>query len=414
MGVRLALVIGRDGPRRDTVLSCHAQCPRRAGPGFVCVFVRQRPWRRLWCSRRVLWRLWVSPRRLRRGSPRCRPPGLGRPRGQNHRRAFPRIDYPRMRRHSTPSGPRIPHLDPSLQRPGRPASELVHVRIRGVAAQAVDAVRHAGGRVLARVPGEVSATVPRSALTALAGSAGVSDVAPAVEAVPDVVSESVAKSGASTWLNATPATTGAGVTVAIVDTGFGNLSAEVAAGALPAGTTVSPLNNGCSNVKTPSMAPQSPRSSTRWRPARSCNSTASAIRHRFRQAEQDIVSRGIPIVNSSLSFPGDSRGDGSGDADISGRDRPGRPQGRGARIASLATMVRITGAGRSPIVIAMVIPTSTGRRRPTSQTRWWSHLGRAESAYLTWDQWPQSSAPVTLVATPYKCDPSGCQSSTWL
>ena len=95
----------------------------------------------------------------------------------------------------TPSGPRIPHLDPSLQRPGRPASELVHVRIRGVAAQAVDAVRHAGGRVLARVAGEVSATVPRSALTALAGSAGVSDVAPAVEAVPDVVSEGVRNPG---------------------------------------------------------------------------------------------------------------------------------------------------------------------------------------------------------------------------
>ena len=66
--------------------------------------------------------------------------------------------------------------------------------------------------------GEASATVPRSALAALAGSAGVTDVAPAVEAVPDAVSQGVAKSRASTWLNATPATTGAGVTVAIVDT----------------------------------------------------------------------------------------------------------------------------------------------------------------------------------------------------
>jgi hypothetical protein len=102
MGVRLAAVVARDGPRRDTVLCCHAQCPRRVGPGFVCVLVRQRPWRRLWCSQRVLWRLWVNPRRLRRGSPRCRPPSLGCPRGQHHRRAFPRIDYPGMRRHRRP------------------------------------------------------------------------------------------------------------------------------------------------------------------------------------------------------------------------------------------------------------------------------------------------------------------------
>ena len=37
--------------------------------------------------------------------------------------------------------------------------------------------------------------------------------------------------------------------------------------------------------------------------------------------------------------------------------------------------------------------------------------GQSGTAYLSWDQWPQSSAPVTLVATPYKCDPSGCQTS---
>ena len=139
-------------------------------------------------------------------------------------------------------------------------------------------------------------------------------MAPAVEAVPDAVSQGVAKSGASTWLNATPATTGAGVTVAVVDTGFGNLSAEVAAGALPAGTTVSPLNNGCSNVNNTEHGTAVAEIVHQMAPSAKLQLYCIADTTGFRQAEQDIVSRGIPIVNSSLSFPGDSRGDGTGDA----------------------------------------------------------------------------------------------------
>jgi subtilisin family serine protease len=311
----------------------------------------------------------------------------------------------------TPSGPRIPHLDPALQRPGRPASELVHVRIRGVAAQAVDAVRHAGGRVLAQVAGEVSATVPRSALTALAGSAGVSDVAPAVEAVPDAVSEGVAKSGASTWLNATPATTGAGVTVAIVDTGFGNLSAEVAAGALPAGTTVSPLNNGCSNVNNTEHGTAVAEIVHQMAPSAKLQLYCIGDTTGFRQAEQDIVSRGIPIVNSSLSFPGDSRGDGSGDATSAAATVQAARKAGVLWIASAGNNGQDHWSGTFADSDRDGYTDLNGTTSTNESDAVVVPPGQSGTAYLSWDQWPQSSAPVTLVATPYKCDPSGCQTS---
>ena len=137
-------------------------------------------------------------------------------------------------------------------------------------------------------------------------------MAPAVEAVPDVVSQGVQTSGATTWLNASPATTGAGVTVAVVDVGFGNLSAEVAAGALPAGTTVTSLNNSCPNVNSTEHGTAVAEIVHQMAPGAKLQLYCIADTTGFRQAEQDIVSRGIPIVNSSLSFPGDSRGDGYG------------------------------------------------------------------------------------------------------
>jgi subtilisin family serine protease len=324
-----------------------------------------------------------------------------------------RIPVDRLPRNApppTPSGPRIPHLDPSLQRPGRPASELVHVRIRGVAAQAVEAVRQAGGRVLARVSGEVSATVPGSALTALAGSPGISDVAPAVAAVPDVVSEGVAKSGASTWLNATPATTGAGVTVAVVDTGFGNLSAEVTAGALPAGTTVSPLNNSCANVNNTEHGTAVAEIVHQMAPSAKLQLYCIADTTGFQQAEQDIVSRGIPVVNSSLSFPGDSRGDGSGDATSAAATV------QAARKAGVLWIASAGNAGQDHWSGTYADSDRDGYTDLNGTANESDAVvvppGQSGIAYLTWDQWPVSSAPVTLMATPYKCDPSGCASST--
>jgi subtilisin family serine protease len=269
-----------------------------------------------------------------------------------------------------------------------------------------------GGRVLARVTGEISATVPRSALAALAGSAGVTEVAPAVEAVPDVVSQGVSKSGASTWINATPATTGAGVTVAVVDVGFGNLSAEVAAGALPAGTTVTSMNNTCPNVNGTEHGTAVAEIVHQMAPSAKLQLYCIADTTGFRQAEQDIVSRGIPIVNSSLSFPGDSRGDGTGDATSAAATVQAARKAGVLWVASAGNTAQDHWSGTFGDGDRDGFTDLNGTTAANEQDAVVVPPGQSGIAYLTWDQWPQSSAPVTLVATPYKCDPSGCQSST--
>ncbi len=237
-------------------------------------------------------------------------------------------------------------------------------------------------------------------------------MAPAVEAVPDAVSQGVQTSGATSWLNASPATTGAGVTVAVVDVGFGNLSAEVAAGALPAGTTVTSLNNSCPNVNSTEHGTAVAEIVHQMAPGAKLQLYCIADTTGFQQAEQDIVSHGIPIVNSSLSFPGDSRGDGTGDATSAAATVQAARKAGVLWIASAGNSAQdhwsgtfgdgdrdgytdLNGTGTANEQDAVVVPP-----------------GQSGLAYLTWDQWPQSSAPVTLVATPFKCDPSGCQSST--
>jgi subtilisin family serine protease len=281
-----------------------------------------------------------------------------------------------------------------------------------VAAQAADAVRQAGGRVLAQVTGEVSATVPRSALPVIAASAGVADVAPAVEAVPDVLSEGVSKSGASSWINATPATTGAGVTVAVVDTGFGNLSAEVAAGALPAGTAVSPLNNSCADVNNTEHGTAVAEIVHQMAPSAKLQLYCIADTTGFQQAEQDIVGRRIPIVNSSLSFPGDSRGDGTGDTTSAAATVQAARKAGVLWIASAGNNAQDHWSGTFADSDRDGYTDLNGTTSTNESDAVVVPPGQSGTAYLTWDQWPQSSVPVTLVATPYKCAPSGCQTST--
>ena len=74
-------------------------------------------------------------------------------------------------------------------------------------------------------------------------------------------------------------------------------------------------------------------------------------------------------------------------------------------------MVRITGAGHSPIVIMRRLYRDLNGTTSTNESdAVVVPPGQSGTAYLSWDQWPQSLAPVTRVAGPAaKCDPSGCQ-----
>ena len=131
----------------------------------------------------------------------------------------------------------------------------------------------------------------------------------------------------------------------------------------------------------------------------------------FRQAEQDIVSRGIPIVNSSLSFPGDSRGDGTGDATSAAATVQAARKAGVLWIASAGNSAQDHWSGTFADSDRDGYTDLNGTATANEQDAVVVPPGQSGIAYLTWDQWPQSSAPVTLVATPFKCDPSGCQTS---
>jgi subtilisin family serine protease len=303
-------------------------------------------------------------------------------------------------------GPRVAHLDPALVRPGRRAAERVHVQISGSAGPAAAAVRRAGGRVLARAPGEISATVPRSALASLAGAAGVADVAPAVQAVPDAVtSQGVQASGASTWQAA--GTTGAGVTIAIVDVGFKNLGQEINVGNL---ANVDYQSDNCTDINATEHGTAVAEIVHQMAPSARLRLYCISDTVGFQAAATDILNQPAAtrpsIVTSSLSFPGDSRGDGTGDAS-----------------AASTTVQKVRRAGILWIV-------SAGN---TAENHWSGALtdsdrdgltdldgtglsaeydavlvnpGENASVYLSWDQWPASSLGVSLVVTGYTCTSS--------
>lgn len=299
---------------------------------------------------------------------------------------------------------RVARLAPALQRPGRPAHERVHVQISGLAAQVTTAVRHAGGRVLASTPSEVSARVPRASLAGLAASAGVREVVPAVEAVPDNAgpSEGVATSGASAWQSA--GTNGSGVTMAIVDVGFKNLDAEINAGNLP---DIQYESDACTDINASEHGTAVAEIVHQMAPAAQLRLYCIEDTTGFADAASDIVAHGVPIANSSLTFPGDSRGDGTGDAE------------------SAATAVE---AARRAGVLWVTSAGNTAQDHWTGTFADADHDGRTDldgvgannehdaivpdpgvgaNVYLTWDAWPTSSAPVTLVATAYNCTQSG-------
>ena len=222
------------------------------------------------------------------------------------------------------AAPRVAHLDPRLQNALPASGNTVSVAVSGDTAQAAAHVTALGGRVLAAAGGEISAIVPRGALVPLAGSPGVTSVTPPVRAVELTTSEGVAASGAGTWQNNTPTPCagecGAGVKVGIVDAGFGTSQTmytdEVNAGNL--GTSPQLANENCTdNTSSPNpyvdqhglavaeivhqMAPQA-----------QLFLYCVADNVGFASAEAAIEAAGVKIVNSSLGFPGDSRGDGSG------------------------------------------------------------------------------------------------------
>ena len=192
------------------------------------------------------------------------------------------------------------------------ADGTVEVTMRGDAASLTKALGRSRGRIVAAASDAVTAVVPKSALAGLAGSPGVRSVARPVRAFADAaVSQGVAASAANVWQ--ANGFAGQGVTIGIVDAGFAGLSAEVSAKRLPAGQSI--VGNHCANSSTTPHGTAVAEIVHQMAPSAALALYCVDDNIGFKTAEQQLQAAGIKIVNSSLGFPGDSRGDSTGDAD---------------------------------------------------------------------------------------------------
>jgi hypothetical protein len=215
-----------------------------------------------------------------------------------------------------------PHLAAQLQAiagiPGAAANGLGKVRVEKdgttvvtvSGSGAANASKSVGAWVLATSGGLTTMSVAPNQLQQLAKAAGVELVQPAkrayVQVAPD---EGVAASGASSWISG--GTDGSGIKVAIVDSGFGDLGPEVAAGRLPAGLTV--IGDHCGgHVNDSSHGTAVAEVVHQMAPGATLFLYCVLDNVGFAQAASELQAQGVKIVNSSLGFVGESRGDGGG------------------------------------------------------------------------------------------------------
>ena len=219
---------------------------------------------------------------------------------------------------SAPGQAEITGVDPSAAQQPAAADGTVDVRVDGDPRTVAARARALGGRVLISAGGVSSVQLPRTQLAQLGAAAGIRGVHAPVRAFTDsaAVSQGVSSSEASAWQGTgCSGDCGAGVKVAIVDAGFGSLSTEQSAGNMPA---VTYTNEGCSTGGQTAGDTQHGTAVAeivhQMAPQAQLFLYCVADSVGFGLAAADIVSQGVSVVNSSLGFPADSRGDGSGAA----------------------------------------------------------------------------------------------------
>jgi hypothetical protein len=285
----------------------------------------------------------------------------------------------------------------------------VEVTLTGDAA--AHAVRSAGGRVLAQAAGSVTALVAPTALRALASTPGVNQVRSPKRAVMPATSEGVGLSGAQTWINnaVQAGSAGTGVTVAIVDGGFKDVAAEVTANNLPAGTTVN--GDHCANIDNSQHGTAVAEIVHQMAPAATLLLYCVDDNVGFAQSATELKAAGATIVNSSLGFPADSRGDGYGAPDSTVVT---------VRKARQAGILWIQSAGNSGDDHWSGTLTDgdqdhfvdlNGLGSANNYDEFLVPSGGSASMILQWDRWPTSPAHIALNAVAFECADSTC--SQW-
>ncbi|HEV2887125.1 MAG TPA: S8 family serine peptidase, partial [Jatrophihabitans sp.] len=249
-------------------------------------------------------------------------------------------------------------------------------------------------------------------LRSLAGQPGVSTVVPAVRAMPQSTSEGVAASGAQNWATSGDVATGGvgqgglGVKVGIVDVGFKDLQAEITAGNFDDPVTGNPVS-----VVYPAGQDQCADDSV------TAHGTAvSEVVHQmapratlylyciddnvgFSAAASQVVAAGVRIVNSSLAFTAETRGDGFG---------PSTSSERAVKTAREAGVLWIqsSGNGAQDHWSGSLVDANGDQFVDLQSTASQADEVALDADYtgnvvLSWDQWPASSLPVTLAVTEY-------------
>src|SRR4051812_15851444 len=195
-----------------------------------------------------------------------------------------------------------------------------------------EAVEAAGGEVLVSRPTSVQASVPTANVAALSDAPEVTSVRPLRRLRAATTSEGVSNTGpnragstgAQAWQSATPAQTGAGVKVAVVDVGFDAYQSRLG-NELPSNVTTI---NHCG----PGMTGFDGRGPVGSFPPVDHGTAVAEIVHDmapgaqlllicvlddadFALAVDDLTANGVRIANASIGNDVSARGDGSGPAD---------------------------------------------------------------------------------------------------
>ena len=295
----------------------------------------------------------------------------------------------------TVNTPSAPGLDPRLASSAN-ANGTTNVNVRGASAAVRQAVAAVGGTLLADVGNVASAVVPTRNLTELARASGVTALTKPVKAFADATSQAVAASGAAAWQSAYY--TGTGITVGVVDAGFQGLTAQIALGNLPLGTSVA--GNYCgSGLNASNHGTAVAEEVHQIAPGATLALYCVTDTVSFQEAEQQALATGIKIVNASVSFPGDDRGDGTG----------GGPTSAAATVqaARQAGILWIESAGNEGIDHwggNFSYDAGTGLTQLGSNGAELDYIdvdkGQTAEVDLQWDNWPSSVLGVALAVAP--------------
>ncbi|MFL6163083.1 MAG: S8 family serine peptidase [Jatrophihabitantaceae bacterium] len=322
---------------------------------------------------------------------------------------------------------RVPHLDPALNAvaglvgpggdPGVRLSRHGTVEVTVTGSGAAAAARAVGGKVVAGFGGSTVIAVLPTRLAALAAQPAVGEVTQTVQATPQVTSEGVHSAGADAWQGAAGlGDGGTGVNVGIVDAGFANLAAEIAAGHLDAAQVhylTGSAQDKCLDDSTTDHGTAVTEIVHQMAPNAALYLYCVDNNIGFSQVASEIVAAGdIKVVNSSLSFTGESRGDGNGGVGTTEQ---------AVKAARQAGVLWIQSAGNNAEdhwsgvlrdadadgYLDMPDPFIEQPYRTSNEVDA-TGLDPLASAdvVMTWDQWPSSSLPITLIVQEYAPDPS--------